>query len=316
MTIPTDVSEAIVLCTRNRPVELHRTLDGIAAHPPTAPTLLAVVDASDASARRQNRMRIGDVEATPTVHWPYPATPSLPRQRNHALERLPPSVTIVHFIDDDVTVRAGYFDALSQVLHARPAVGGAGGVIVESNVDAVAASPSLLHRLFLLGHAEPGRVLPSGCTSSAQTPALPDEGLRATEWLSGCSSSYRRSLLDRHRFDPALTGYAMLEDLDLSYRIGREAHLVVEPAARLVHRRAPRNRWDAERYAHALTVHRGWFVEKHFDSVRARAAYGWSLLGRLLAVATSSSPQRNAAFRGLLRGIRTVLTRDHPLLRH
>ena len=310
-----DASKVIVLCTRNRPEALAETLDGIAAHPPRAPAGLLVIDASDDPSLQQNQDRVDTFAACPSVHVPYTDTPSLPRQRNHALDRLPPSVEIVHFIDDDVTVQDGYFDALSRVLYAHPDVGGVGGVITESNVDVPAASPSRLRRLFLLDHAEPGRVLPSGCASAAQTPALPATGPRATEWLSGCSSSYRRSLLDRHRFEPALTGYAMLEDLDLSYRVGQDARLMVEPAARLVHRRAPRNRWDAERYAHALTVHRRWFVEKHFGGASSRAAYWWSLVGRLLAVATSSDPQRDAALRGLLRGIRTVWTRDHPLLR-
>ena len=315
MTDSLDASEAIVICTRNRPEALAQTLDGIAAHPPQASAALFVIDASDPSSREQNRDRVDTVTACPSVHVPYTGTPSLPRQRNQAIDRLPPSVEVVHFIDDDVTVQAGYFDALSRMLRARPDVGGTGGVIVESTMSPDPASPSALRRLFLLSHAEPGRVLPSGCTSSAQTPARPDTGLRATEWLSGCSSSYRRAVFDRHRFDPALTGYAMLEDLDLSYRIGQETNLVVQPKAGLFHRRSPRNRWDAEHYAHALTVHRRWFVEKHFDGAWARAAYWWSLFGRLLAVTTSSDPQRDAALRGLFRGIRTVLTRDHTLLR-
>jgi GT2 family glycosyltransferase len=106
----------------------------------------------------------------------------------------------------------------------------------------------------------------------------------------------------------------MLEDLDLSYRIHRQARLVVQPEARLLHRRSSRNRLDAARYGHALTVHRRWFVEKHFDTPGARLAYWWSLVGRLLAILASSDDHRSAALQGLLRGVRTVLSRDHPLL--
>ncbi|MFO8100051.1 MAG: hypothetical protein R6T83_10600 [Salinibacter sp.] len=139
--------------------------------------------------------------------------------------------------------------------------------------------------------------------------------LRSTEWLSGCSSSYRRPLIERHRFDTALQGYSMMEDLDLSYRVGRETRLVVQPKAQLLHRRSSKNRFSAERYHRALTIHQRWFIEKHFDSTVARMAYWWSTLGRALALLTSSAARARSALRGVLRGIEMVWTRNHPLLR-
>ncbi|MFB6231288.1 MAG: glycosyltransferase family 2 protein [Salinibacter sp.] len=312
---PPDVSEAVVICTRNRPEELRRTLDSLAACSPGTDLLLAVIDASDAEERARTRSVVDGFDALPSVHWPHTDAPSSARQRNAALDRLPPSVEIVHFIDDDVTVHDGYFEALSAVLRTEPEVGGVGGIVLEPSKDAPSARSERLRRLFFLGHAEGGRVLPSGCATSAQHPSPTDASeLRDTEWLSGCSSSYRRTLLEQHRFDEALTGYSMLEDLDLSYRIQRQARLVVQPEARLTHRRSPRNRFDAERYSYALTVHRRWFVEKHFGALGSRLAYWWSLVGRLFAIATSSAHNRNAALRGLLRGLQTVWTRAHSLL--
>lgn len=312
---PSDASEAVVICTRNRPAELEETLDSIAAHPPSINLLLAVMDASDAAPQVRIQSVVEDFDVLPSVHWSYTGTPSLARQRNAALDRLPPSVEIVHFIDDDVTVHAGYFETLSAALRSASDAGGAGGVIVEPSKAAPTPSAERLRRLFFLSHPEAGHVLSSGCATDAQNPRLNEtSSLRETEWLSGCSSSYRRSLLDQHRFDEALTGYSMLEDLDLSYRIHRQARLVVKPEARLTHRRSPSNRFGAERYNHALTVHRRWFVEKHFGNVTSRLAYWWSLVGRLLAITVSSAPPRPAARRGLLHGLQTVLTRNHPLL--
>jgi GT2 family glycosyltransferase len=311
---PSDASEAVVICTRNRPEELEETLDSIAAHPPSTNLLLAVMDASDAAPQARIQSVVENFDVLPSVHWSYTDPPSLARQRNAALDRLPTSVEVMHFIDDDVTVHPGYFEALSAVLRTEPDVGGVGGLVLEPSKDTPSARNERLQSFFFLSHAEDGRVLPSGCTTSAQQPPQNDtSGLRDTEWLNGCSS-YRRSLLNQHRFDAALTGYSMLEDLDLSYRIHQQARLVVQPEARLTHRRSLSNRFDAERYSHALTVHRRWFVEKHFDDLGARGAYWWSLVGRLLALLTSSDPNRTAALRGFLRGVQTVLTRDHPLL--
>ncbi|WP_263819545.1 glycosyltransferase family 2 protein [Salinibacter sp.] len=317
----TDAFEAVVICTRNRPEELEETLDSIAAHPPSTNLLLAVMDASDAETKAQVQSVVENFDVVPSVHWSYTDPPSLARQRNAALDRLPTAVEVVHFIDDDVTVHPGYFEALSAVLRTRPDVGGAGGLVLEPSKDAPSARNERLQSFFFLSHTEvflshteDGRVLPSGCTTSAQQPTRHDtSGLCDTEWLNGCSS-YRRSILDQHRFDEVLTGYSMLEDLDLSYRIHRQARLVVQPEARLTHRRSPSNRFGAERYNHALTVHRRWFIEKHFGDVTSRLAYWWSLVGRLLATTVSSAPPRPAARRGLLHGLQTVLTRNHPLL--
>ncbi|WP_158705086.1 glycosyltransferase family 2 protein [Salinibacter altiplanensis] len=308
-------SEAIVICTRNRPGELRRTLMSIAEHPPSQDAVLVVVDASDPQARARNRQTVDPPRPSiPCAYWPYGDTPSSSRQRNYALERLPESIEIVHFLDDDVTVHADYFEALSAVLRTESDVGGVGGIVLEPSTDAPSARSERLQSLFFLSCAEDGHVLPSGSATSAQQ-SIPNDtsSRRNTEWLNGCSS-YRRSLLNRHRFDEALTGSSMLEDLDLSYRIHRRARLVVEPEARLTHRRSARNRPDAEQYNRVLAVHRRWFVEKHFDGVAPRLAYWWSLVGRLLAITASSAPHRTAARRGLLRGLRTVLTRSHPLL--
>jgi GT2 family glycosyltransferase len=313
---PSSVSEAIVMCTRNRPAELRRTLSSIEACCPSADRLLVVVDASDGAERMRTRSLVERFAPCPSVHWPYAPPPSSARQRNAALDRLPRSVEVVHFIDDDVTVHPGYFEALASKLRTAPDVGGVGGCIQEPERPSSSPYRARLRRLFGLAHPVPGRVLRSGVATTAQSPS-PDaaSSVRETEWLSSCASSYCRTLLDRHRFDSALTGYAMLEDLDLSYRIHQDARLVVVPTARLTHRRSARNRFDAERYSHALTVHRRWFVEKHFGDARARRAYWWSQVGRLLALLASSNPHRTAALQGLLRGLRTVLRRDHPLLR-
>ena len=315
MPSPPDASEAVVICTRNRPDELKQTLNSIAAHPPDLDLLLAVIDAGDDQHRTHTRSLVEGFDTLPSAHWSYTDTPSLARQRNTAIDRLPASVEIVHFIDDDVTVRPGYFEALSAALRSDSDVGGTGGIITERPQGVPSSSPERLRRLFFLGHSDPGRVLPSGYATNAQHPRTNSaHGLRKTEWLSGCSSSYRRDLLERHRFDETLTGYSMLEDLDLSYRIRQQARLIVQPEARLLHRRSSRNRLDAERYGHALTVHRRWFMEKHFDTPSACLAYWWSLVGRLLAILASSDDHRSAALRGLLRGVQTVLTRNHPLL--
>ncbi|WP_456427416.1 glycosyltransferase family 2 protein [Rhodocaloribacter sp.] len=301
---------AVIVCTRNRPEDLTRALASIAAE--AGPEMLVmVVDASDPAARTQNAARAETFTAAPLRYLPFPGAPSLARQRNFALDHLPPSVAIVHFLDDDVTLAPGYFHVLNAWFD-HPSVGGAGGRVIEPGPPRPRRRMPL-RRLFLLDHPAPGRVLPSGVTTPAQTLPLPTP--RPVQWLSGCSCAYRRTLLDVHRFDDRLEGYALDEDLDLSFRLGREARLVVDPRAMLFHHVSPVGRDALERRAHDALVHRYWFLEKNLRSPLRKPAFWWSVFGKLLVAGLSSHPDARDALRGRLRAVRTLLRREHYLLR-
>lgn len=309
-----DPHSAVVICTRNRPDDLRRTVERIAAHPPTS-GVVCVVDASETDEVEANARAL-DASSLCTAHWRYDGAPSLARQRNAGVDRLPASVEVVHFLDDDVTVQPGYFDALEGALRDVPALGGVGGQIVEPHRGAPTDWTATARRLFLHDHPTPGRVLPSGMTSSAQRRSVPDgTSLVATDWLVGCSMTIRRSLLEVYRFDPSLTGYSMLEDLDLSYRIGRDTALAVVPEARLVHHRSPANRLSMERDAYERLIHLRWFVEKNGSHSFRGVAYWWSVVGLLLAPFVVAHPNAWGVFWARIRGAATVLRRDHPLLR-
>jgi GT2 family glycosyltransferase len=306
-------SEAVVICTRNRPDELRQTLTSVARHPPSGDAMLIVVDASDADIQAENRRTVNSVETILSVHWPYTETPSSARQRNTALDRLPPSVEVVHFIDDDVTVHEDYFDTLSDVLPGHPKVGGVGGRIHQPK--ALPTQPTWLRRLFLLSSVQSGAVLPSGCAESAQivnpsADAIPSSPIR-TEWLSSCSSTYRRDLLREYRFTTSIDGYALLEDLELSYRIGQDTSLLVVPEATLTHRVSTRNRLDLSEYIYKVILHRYWFVTTTLTPSGGTLPFWWALLGEILACAIH--PQGGTKLRGLVHAVRSLLTRDHSL---
>lgn len=309
-----DPSEAIVICTRNRPGELRQTLTSIREHPPSGNATLIVVDASDSDTLTENREAIDSVQTIPSVHWIYADSPSLPRQRNYALDRLPSSVEIIHFIDDDVTVHEGYFDALTHTLHAHPDVGGVGGRIHQPK--APPPTTTCLQRLFLLSSARNGVVLPSGCAESAQlsdaSAEVPSSSPIPTEWLSGCSCTYRRDVLQRHRFAASMDGYALLEDLELSYRVGQDTALLVVPEATLTHRVSAQNRHNLSKYVYTAMVHRYWLVTTTLTPNAGTLPFWWAFVGETLVCA--SHPQGSAKLRGLVRALKSLLTRDHPLL--
>lgn len=304
-------TEAVVLCTRNRPGDLKSTLLSLRRLPRRAHLLVVVMDASDADAALQNEAATLAPCGGPARYRRFRGRPSLTRQRNAAVRHLPASVEIVHFIDDDVTVLPGYFAHLARTLRTRPGVAGAGGLVLEPGRSA--APVTRWHRALLLRSAVPGRVTRAGFATSAQQPPCPAP--RRTQWLNGCAS-YQRSVFERHRFDARLDGYALFEDLDFSYRVGqREGPLLVEPRARLLHHCSLANRHDRAAFMETATVHRYWFLEKNDPRPTRRAAFWWSVAGRALLLRLSPTPSARDALAGLLRGARAVLARRHPLLK-
>ena len=311
----TDPSQAVVICTRNRPAELARTLESVAAQRRAQERLVVVVDGSDPTEaeRTAHVVQSGSDEGAPFHYHSYSGRPAATRQRNTGVDLLPESVEVVHFIDDDVTLHDCYFEALYNALTQNPALRGVGGVITKSNESSPRPPIHWAHRLLLLRIDRPSRVLPSGQKMPAWSTG--NRKLQPAEWLSTCASSYRAEVFDRHRFDSAVEGPSpRLEDLDFSVRVARDGPLAVVPEARCVHRVSGRNRRGTAATTRERLARRYWFVRKNMDRPLNRLAFWWSTLGQLIALVTSSDPDSRAALRGHVRGLRQAWTRAHPLL--
>lgn len=301
-------SEAVIICTRNRPSDLRSTLHSVADQR-GPPRRVLVVDASDPGIQTENQETLDEIEAPCWAHHPYNELPSSGQQRNFGLSLLPPVVEIVHFLDDDVTLHPGYLEALAHALRENPQLGGVGGIVNEDCCSSPPEAASLMHRLFLLD-GPPGKMLASGHAPSAQryppSEAPPEEPV-STAFLNGCSS-YARDVVEQVQFAP-LEGHSLFEDLDLSYRVSQSHELNVIPEAALTHHRSPQNRQSLAQYTQEMTVHRYWLVQRHNLS---RVAFLWSVLGQLGARLISSEPTWLISLKGLLRGVSRVLRQDLP----
>jgi GT2 family glycosyltransferase len=309
---PTD---AVVICTRNRPDDLANTLRSVAAQRGADERLVVVVDGSDPAAARETEQVVETwTDEYPFRYHAYAGEPAGTRQRNAGVDLLPDPVSIVHFIDDDVTLEDGYFRVLTGALTRSPSLLGVGGIIRLSDEPPTPPRTSWVHRLFLLNTDTPSQVLPSG----QSTPAWPsgDRALQPADWLSTCASTYRRSVFRTHRFDPEAEGPSpRLEDLDFSYRVAQDGPLAVASAARCVHHLSSTNRRALADTVEERVIRRYWFVDKNADRGLSRAAYWWSMLGRLLILLATPNPDSWTVLPGFLRGLRRVWRREHDLLR-
>jgi GT2 family glycosyltransferase len=177
--------------------------------------------------------------------------PSTPLQRAEGLSCLPPEVSIVHFIDDDFLPEPDYFTALAQVFESKPDIAGAGGLFTQ---PVATFSHPKWRRLFGLDGARPGAILPTGYTTLGQVNIVGKTEPFQVDWLSGCSMSFRRSILEKVTFPSELEGYAMDEDLIISAQAGQHGSLLAVPAARGRHESEKELRSDKQWFFYSIAA--------------------------------------------------------------
>ncbi len=291
------LTAALVLCTRDRPDDVEGVLTTIAAQT-RVPEMVAVVDSSRSTATREIVRIHGSSwpSSRPPIH--VPSEPSLTHQRRVGLTC---SISdVVLFVDDDVRLAHDYVDAVMQVFEGDDAqvIGGVGGFDVGAQPRRV----QWLDQLFGLDSRREGAVLPSGRNIPVVTP--PD-GLLDVDWLSGAAMSYRRALLEREPPDETRFPFEG-EDVDLSFRIGRHARLVVAPNAQYLHLESQTNRVAGAAQARAelsARLRRVAGAPDRLSPRAARVAAVYQLAKYTVAGVATLSRRRLAVAGGTLRAL-------------
>lgn len=293
----------LVVCTRNRPVDLARLLASVAEQRPL-PAAVVVVDSSDDDASG----RVVAVVAAAAARWPaeigaprhLASLPGLPRQRNVGIDATVHD--IVCFLDDDVVLEPGYFLAVGAAFagDATGRLGGVGATIVDQP-----PRPRLwrLDALLGLDSAREGTVLRSGRNVRVyDSSPLPTGAAPAVDWLAGLAMSFRRAVFADARPDPSfdLEG----EDVEFTYRVAQRWQLRVLPAARVRHLESGVGRPRlAETTAREVAVRHRRCTAR---TGRMRPWWFWLGIGAQLVRAALTAPvsrEQRAIFVGTARGV-------------
>lgn len=284
--------DAALICTRNRPQELELCLESVLSqeHVP----MVTVVDASDGDESREIVTRYQSMRYLTSVA-------GLTRQRNLGVNALAADIDVVHFIDDDVVLEPGYFAALNREFE-NPAVDGVGGVIT----NVVRGRPSYLARAFLQDSVTGGRLLRSARNILPGGFAHPTR----VDWLSGCSMSFRRRIVEATPF-PEEVGIG--EDVEYALRLGRDVVLVATPEARLEHRQSSVNRLSALGWTRHFIHLRYEWVRRYPDRF-SRLAFWWAAAGECLAAAfrAATHPHDEASRAILVNCVRAYASVGRP----
>lgn len=263
-------SLTVAIATLGRPDPLRRALVSLATSG-VRPDAVIVVDGADS--RSAAEVVEQAAAALPVRHVVAPR--GLTRQRNAALDLV--QTDIVLFLDDDARVRP---DTLERVLqpYQDPNVVGATGRTEEPASNRIGGKNSRV-RALLRGRAHDGTF-----TSFGYPRRLVDES-RTTdvEFMAGCFMSARSQIARAVRFDEALTGYALAEDEDFSYRLSRYGRVSYVADAVVDHDNTGFGGRDRRAFGHQVVRNRWYLYRKNFPQT-AGGRVRFELLMALLVV--------------------------------
>lgn len=250
---------SLVVATKDRPQDLRTLLQSLRDQT-APPAQIVIVDAS--------REAVAPVvEEFPQLnirylrHWP----PSAAAQRNAGIQACDAAATLIGFADDDTTFEPIAFERMIHFWQSAPpdVLGAAFNI---RNYPARGNSPlkhSRLAEWLGLYSPSPGTVSRSGW----QTVSGELKETRFVEWLPSGASLFRREVFTAAVFDEAFESYSYLEDLDMSYTIGRRGRLAIVADAGFSHFPSAGGRVSARRFGRFEVKNRLHFVRKHGLSI-------------------------------------------------
>ena len=206
--------------------------------------------------------------------------PSLTKARNFGIKNLSKKSSIVVFLDDDVTLDKDYFNEILKIFNKFPDALGVGGYYLPPEKKKTNLVETALRRLFLIEHLELnntrvlssyGNTYPSRLTKTIKS-----------QWIPGFNMAFKIGTFDEFSFDENLSGYALAEDFDFSYRIYKKhpGALFISPDAKLVHRASIVERHPTEKASYMNQTHHFYLNFKNFNSsLREKLTFFWVIFG-------------------------------------
>lgn len=260
---------AFIIPTKDRPKQIRVLLSSIMRQE-YRPIQIIIVDASvDPGENKKTTSLFNDLAIDYVNAYP----PSLTRQRNMGLGKVLPEISLIGFLDDDVEFLDGSIKEMFKFWeNSEDSLGGA-------IFNVITDKPSILFwpkQLFFMGNKKAGIMLRSGYNTKI-CPASKD---MYTQWLLGGVTIWRKEVVERFKFDEWFKGYGLFEDLEYSYRVGKQFKLAVVSNAKVRHSYLGINRRDNFQFGKMEIINRHHIVKNNPDL--SLALFCWASLGQLL----------------------------------
>jgi len=255
-----------VIPTIGRYVELRRMLESLAAQT-RLPEQALIIGEGDGNAEIAR-----DFAQLHTEFISMPGS-SICDARNRGARDARPDVDLIAFMDDDIVLEPQAIEALMDFWDKAPEDLGGTGCNLMNYPEVYARRLKSLPLVSRLGlyDSRKGAVLRSGVHTM-----MP--GIAETiyvQWLPTYAVVYPRKVLAEFHFDEWFESYSYLEDLDLSYRVGKKYRLAVVADARFYHYPSKTGRPNWYLFGKKEVLNRLHFISKHPEF--SRPACYWAL---------------------------------------
>jgi glycosyltransferase involved in cell wall biosynthesis len=312
---------SVAICTCDREQELLSCVASVIKAKRYATSIdleLAIIDDGVLSQLSNERIRRECTSAAIDMLYYQKHSKGLYSSRLEAVART--RGDIILFLDDDVILEPDYLSEVEKAFLCQ----GVGGF---SGIDTSLNPPSwrmLVYQFFFL-HCSTGLGELSVTGFNGSVTRWPRQrNPFETKFFVGFNMAFRRSAIQDLPVLRVFEGYSVGEDLFISLFASKRTHLIVNPAARLVHRQTSIARDNARRVSRSIIVNQFFLLEYFYPRTILRILlFVWSAIGLLvkdvydtffLLIRGRSGERRQKVeeLKGKLDGIRELL-RLHAL---
>ena len=273
---------AVLVPTKDRPGKIRELLSSLAAQDVKCGRII-IVDGGESV--RDVVMSFAD--RLPVEHH-ICQPPGQIRQRNMGIALLDERTPLVASLDDDIVLEAGAVANMIAFWNGiEPETAGVSFNIINGPPE----QQSWIRERFFVTAGVPGRVLPSGLTSSN---CAVTEDVR-TQWLCGGATVWRLDILRSSIHREIKAKWAIAEDAIFSYPIGKRFPLYVCAAARVRHEHVFDYRVKTPHRFHGYTQTTWVFYFVRSNPDLSVAAFFWMVAGTAVGRFAGGILKRDAA---------------------
>src|SRR5579864_1156529 len=268
-TLQNELTVSVIIPTRNRAEDLATTIESLLSQTVQPAELIIVYQSIEKS--------YSDLLPMPVVYIHDQTLSGASHARNVGMDRARGDILL--FLDDDVVMEPNFIE---EILAAySDGVTGVSGTITNYQ------KPGLLRHLWEV-------VFFRGPFHDDRQPVYWDAARNATSppvrvrKFTGALMSFRRSEVQSHRFDTQLTGPCHGEDIDFCLRLPTESVLLINPKARLVHKRSPQGRDSTNWLAVQAQVYNYLRYRHWYDGFWNNVCFTWLHVGQMAAAMLAS----------------------------
>jgi GT2 family glycosyltransferase len=228
----------------------------------------------------------------------------LTKQRNFGISKVKTTSEIVCFLDDDTILENNYFEEIIKTYQIYPNALGVGGYITNETVWQKATSnykPSIgeyyydgwkkkdgsrfiIRKKLGLDSNLPPCFMPEFAHGRSVGFLPPTGKIYEVQQFMGGVSSFKKEILENHKFSTYFQGYGLYEDADFTLRLSNLGKLYVNTNAKLAHFHDGSGRPNKYNYG-KMVIRNGWYVWRvKYPKPRIIARLKWNTIALLLTI--------------------------------